>query len=206
MTTILAPSHLLAFSTLLGAQLHQTFLVTSLNFTHLPRPAFKTLQKAAFPAYFRAQTVLVVLTVVTGPAAAGGLLGLVGETGSATTARAGATWDSAALGVALATALANWLVYSPRTIVAMDARTRLETRAREKEKKKQIDQGEELKDGDSGENQTELPIVNAEASPELKAAARNFSRNHAMSIHLNLITIIATLVYGWGLAGRMSFS
>lgn len=120
LTTLLPPAHLLAYSTLVGAQLHQTFLVTGLNFTHLPRPAFKTLQKAAFPAYFRFQTVLVVLTALTAPT--GGLLGLFWAGGDAGTR---AKWDLAALGVALGTAVLNRLVYGPSTIVAMDVRTRL---------------------------------------------------------------------------------
>ena len=35
--------------------------------------------------------------------------------------------------------------------------------------------------------------------------ARGFSRNHAMSIHLNLMTIGSTLWYGWKLASQFSF-
>lgn len=121
LTTLLPPAHLLAYSTLVGAQLHQTFLVTGLNYRHLPRPAFKTLQKAAFPAYFRFQTVLVVLTAVTVPT--GGLLGLFWEAGGDAGTRA--KWDLAALGAALGTAVLNRLIYGPRTTVAMDVRTRL---------------------------------------------------------------------------------
>ncbi|PSN59286.1 hypothetical protein BS50DRAFT_508751, partial [Corynespora cassiicola Philippines] len=34
---------------------------------------------------------------------------------------------------------------------------------------------------------------------------RSFSRAHAMSIHLNLVTIGATLWYGWRLASRLHF-
>jgi hypothetical protein len=34
---------------------------------------------------------------------------------------------------------------------------------------------------------------------------RSFSHAHAMSIHLNLITIGATLCYGWRLATKMNF-
>jgi hypothetical protein len=39
--------------------------------------------------------------------------------------------------------------------------------------------------------------------PGLIAASRNFSKNHAMSIHLNLVTLGATSFYGWRLAGRI---
>jgi hypothetical protein len=45
----------------------------------------------------------------------------------------------------------------------------------------------------------------AEASIEMGHLNRSFSKIHAMSIHLNLITIIATLYYGWRLASRFKF-
>lgn len=34
---------------------------------------------------------------------------------------------------------------------------------------------------------------------------RSFSRAHAMSIHLNLITIITTLFHGWQLSTKLDF-
>jgi len=40
-------------------------------------------------------------------------------------------------------------------------------------------------------------------SQEMHAVKRAFSRAHAMSIHLNLITIGATLWYGWRLASKL---
>jgi hypothetical protein len=42
-------------------------------------------------------------------------------------------------------------------------------------------------------------------SEDMKKLNRAFSRAHAMSIHFNLITIGATLVYGWRLATKLSF-
>jgi hypothetical protein len=39
----------------------------------------------------------------------------------------------------------------------------------------------------------------------MKSLNRTFSRAHAMSIHLNLITIGATLIYGLRLAAKMDF-
>jgi hypothetical protein len=42
--------------------------------------------------------------------------------------------------------------------------------------------------------------------PEMQAMNRNFSKNHAMSIHLNLLTIGATLWYGLRLASRISLT
>jgi hypothetical protein len=40
-------------------------------------------------------------------------------------------------------------------------------------------------------------------SEEMKQKNREFSRNHAMSIHLNLISIGAVIWYGVRLAGRI---
>jgi hypothetical protein len=44
-----------------------------------------------------------------------------------------------------------------------------------------------------------------DVSAEMKRLNRAFSRAHAMSIHLNLITIIATLCYGWQLSRKLHF-
>lgn len=48
-------------------------------------------------------------------------------------------------------------------------------------------------------------VIEGFISDEMKNLNRSFSRNHAMCIHLNLITIVATLWYGWRLASRMKF-
>lgn len=42
-------------------------------------------------------------------------------------------------------------------------------------------------------------------SDEMKACNRKFSRVHAMSIHLNLISIIGMLYYGIRLGSRLQF-
>lgn len=42
-------------------------------------------------------------------------------------------------------------------------------------------------------------------SEEMKILDRAFSRAHAMSIHLNLISIGATVFYGWHLASKLTF-
>lgn len=119
---LLPQSHLLIYSTLFGAQIYQTFIVTGLNFRVLPRPAFRTLQKKAFPLYFRFQTAFVFFTAVTVPS--GGLLSLLGvRLGGGKVTTSASTWDLVALGVAGATALLNLLVYGPRTSVAMVEKT-----------------------------------------------------------------------------------
>jgi hypothetical protein len=46
---------------------------------------------------------------------------------------------------------------------------------------------------------------NSEPASELlgQGAKKQFSRAHAMCIHLNLITIVATVIYGLRLASRL---
>lgn len=43
----------------------------------------------------------------------------------------------------------------------------------------------------------------APKSDEMKAIGRKFSREHAMSIHLNLLTILGTIWYGYVLAYKI---
>jgi hypothetical protein len=62
-----APVHLLCFSTLLGTELYQSFVVTKVCFTALARAPFVRLQKQLFPVYFRIQTLLLALTALSFP-------------------------------------------------------------------------------------------------------------------------------------------
>jgi hypothetical protein len=48
-------------------------------------------------------------------------------------------------------------------------------------------------------------MVEGFVSEEMAKLKKAFSRNHAMSIHLNLIAMGATLWYGWRLASRLEF-
>ncbi|TVY72531.1 hypothetical protein Focb16_v012677 [Fusarium oxysporum f. sp. cubense] len=66
-TTLLAPVHLLSFSTLLGSQLYQTFIITKVTFKHLPRTPYINLQKNLFPTFFQGQALLLFLTAITLP-------------------------------------------------------------------------------------------------------------------------------------------
>ncbi len=100
--SLLAPLHLLSFSALLGTQLYQTFIVTKICYVSLPPSAFTTLQKRLFPIYFRSQSLLLLLTVVTIPSQ--GPLTLIAHK---------AAWIPFA--VAGVTATLNWWVYGPRT-------------------------------------------------------------------------------------------
>ncbi|CAM1511971.1 Fc.00g094840.m01.CDS01 [Cosmosporella sp. VM-42] len=83
--------------------------------------------------------------------------------------------------VAGVTSVLNLVLYGPRTRQTMIDRIHQATR-------------DARKPGDS-----------SELSPEMAGINRRFKRNHAMSIHLNLITIGATLWHGWRLASRLQF-
>jgi hypothetical protein len=102
----ITPYHLLFYSTLLGAELFQTFVNTKICFNALPRSAFTTLQKRIFPFYFRGQTLLIFLSAVTYPQH--GLFSLVRQKGD---------WISYA--VAGTTAVLNLFVFEPRTRLVM---------------------------------------------------------------------------------------
>ncbi|TDZ22786.1 putative mitochondrial outer membrane protein [Colletotrichum orbiculare MAFF 240422] len=167
--TTLAPYHIISYATLLGSTLFQTFINTKICYTELPRPAFTTLQKRLFPVYFRFQSFLLALTVVTFPP--GGPITLLKD-----------TRDWVPFVIAGMTAALNLFVYGPRTRQAMIDRSHQETR------------------------DAKLPGTDDAVSPDMQACRRRFSRNHAMSIHLNLLCIFAMVAYGIRLASRLDFT
>ncbi|KAI1419614.1 hypothetical protein F5Y12DRAFT_788910 [Xylaria sp. FL1777] len=172
--SFLAPIHLLSFSTLLGTQLYQTFVVTKICYVSLPRSAFTTLQKRLFPIYFRSQSLLLLLTVATIPSR-GPLTLIANKT----------AWIPFA--IAAMTATLNWWVYGPRTRRIMIERIHQETR-----------------DGLQKQQATNDDVVSEAPSPEMQRTLRSFSRSHAMSIHLNLLTIGAMLWWGYKLASNLN--
>lgn len=93
--------HLLAYSTLLGTELYQSFVMTRLAFQSLPRSAFTTLKRRVFPVYFRSQTLLLTVAALTLPPS--GPVSLVKTSNSITFALAGGT------------ALLNLLIFGSRT-------------------------------------------------------------------------------------------
>ena len=105
----LAPYHLLLYSTLLGTQIYQTFIMTKISYQALPITAFRTLQKRVFPAYFRSQSLLLVLVAVTIPPR--GPASLVAS-----------KWHSCVFVAAGASAGLNLLVYGPATMASMIAK------------------------------------------------------------------------------------
>lgn len=69
MPSVLDPKayHILAYGTLLGSNIFQTFLAGPLAFKALPRPSFSVLQQAIFPWYFALQTALPLALLLTWP-------------------------------------------------------------------------------------------------------------------------------------------
>ncbi|KAL0933311.1 uncharacterized protein CTRU02_212274 [Colletotrichum truncatum] len=184
--TTLAPYHIISYATLLGTTLFQTFVNTKVCHSALPKSAFTTLQKRIFPIYFRCQTFLLVLTALTFPP--GGPASLVKE-----------KRDWIPFAIAGVTAVLNLLVYGPRTRQAMIDRIHqgmswLEPRHSGGDTNMQYEETRDAK----------LPNTVDEISPDMQACRRRFSRNHAMSIHLNLISIFAMVWYGVRLASRLN--
>ncbi|KAK3291597.1 uncharacterized protein B0H64DRAFT_248446 [Chaetomium fimeti] len=87
--------------------------------------------------------------------------------------------------VAAVTSVMNLAVYGPQTQKAMVDCIHQETRDTHKARTNSTDDG---------------------PSAEMKVLRRAFSSNHAMSIHLNLLSIGAMLFHGWQLASRLTFN
>jgi len=65
--SIFAPAHLFVYSTLLGTELYQSFVMTKIAYQALPKSGFTTLQKRVFPVYFQGQSLLILLMAATTP-------------------------------------------------------------------------------------------------------------------------------------------
>ncbi len=228
--TSLSPYHLLFYSTLLGTELYQTFVITSVTFNSLPLGVFMNLNKKTFPLYFRIQTLLTAATVLTYPPAPG-LLMVVWDMsaaivrhrkdGGSSLSREGrwSTLDVVAMLLMSVTTVLNLVVYGPKSQRAMTERSHqgkpdpymlyaaavpgLSSFAHI-----EISETRDLVStrGNAAVEGPSKSKKDISISPELKKARRYFSRMHAMSIHLNLIAIIGTLLYGVSLAGRFEFS
>ncbi|KAJ5775111.1 uncharacterized protein N7511_000122 [Penicillium nucicola] len=85
-------------------------------------------------------------------------------------------WSAGSLAVTGLMGCLNWFVYGPKTTTTALVRRAL--------------QESQNTDGDSN-------------GSKVDRANRNFSRNHAMVIHLNAIAMIATVVYGFSLSSTL---
>lgn len=183
---MLAPLHLLSFSTLLGTQIWQSFAVTKIAFQSLPRSAFTTLNRRIFRAYFLGQSILVLVTAITAPSNPV-LENLPFRISAGRSSRSAVTTWAATFAVMACSSLLNLFLWEPRSRRAMIDRTHQETR-----------DGGPAKHARGAEE-------DIEPTPEMQAVQKRFRRSHAMCIHLNLVTMGATLVWGWTLASRLKF-
>ncbi|KAF3399440.1 hypothetical protein DPV78_006825 [Talaromyces pinophilus] len=171
------PYHILAYGTFLGSQLYQSFINTKICYRSLSPQSFNNLNKRLFPVYFRCQLGLAILTFITKPSKMWLQLPTLKDAGSLL------------LGLATVMAGLNWYVYGPRTSEAMIERAKMVKEAQDEE------------DGNS------VNIESGRSTEETQALVakvkKTFSRNHAMSIHINLIAVIATVAYGFVLGGRL---
>jgi hypothetical protein len=185
-TAVLPPLHLLAYSTLLGTTLYQTFIVTKITFDALPRSAFTTLQRKLFPAYFRCQAGLLVLTALTVPR---------GVVEQYSPVMAWVPFAIAGISCAL-----NVVVFGPGT-----QRVMVERIHQGKFVRLSLGPSEMMADFHSAIETREggRKPADAEVSLEMQKLNRAFRRQHAMSIHLNLLCIGAMLWWGVRLASRL---
>ncbi|KAI0023894.1 hypothetical protein F4780DRAFT_728263 [Xylariomycetidae sp. FL0641] len=189
MARFLEPLHLLCYSALLGSTLYQSFIVTKICYRSLPRSAFVDLQKRLFPIYFRVQAVLLLVAALTIPPR--GPFSLIAKRGN---------WIPYTIaGVAT---LLNVAVYGPRTRKIMLERVEQSERNLHPPKqsfKTGADRNTEIRD--EGKLLDDVPV-----SDEMRELNRNFSRSHAMTIHLNLISLGAMLFWGFKLAMKLDFA
>jgi hypothetical protein len=174
----LRPYHFLGYSILLGSEVFQTFINTKICFQALPRSAFTTLQRKIFPVYFTLQGSLVAYLILTYPP-----YSLVSLVDSIT--------DAALLATVGSLACLNLFRYGPKTSSAMMERIH-QGMYSEHVLIIYSDDNVETRDGKRHDA--------ADSGEKMRKLNRNFSRQHAMSIHLNLIAIVATVLYGFRLS------
>ncbi|KAF7532059.1 hypothetical protein G7054_g8336 [Neopestalotiopsis clavispora] len=170
------PYHILSYGTLLGTQVFHTFINATAAFKTLERPQFAVLQKALFPAYFGMQTVLPVAITLTYP---GGLMAAPGGIRGALLDEANRWSVAVPLATIFVTGLVNWAYCLPVTNSITDKR-----RAQEK------------KDGKKSWDP-------APHSQEMQSLNKQFGKIHGISSLLNLVTLIATITYGFTLSTRI---
>ncbi|KAB8234800.1 DUF4149 domain-containing protein [Aspergillus alliaceus] len=146
----LLPYHLLSYGTLLDTEIFR----------------FIALQKRIFPAQFKCQVGLIILTVATRPPCS-----VISFTKHA--------WDAIPLVIVGVTGGLNWITFGPRTTTAAVVRRTLQEQAI----------------GEDNPDPTDPATMHQ--------VNRKFSVNHAMSIHLNAVALVATVWYGFSLASSL---
>ena len=163
-----------SYGTLLGTQIFNSFIAGIVSFAALPRPQFASLQSKLFPVYFSMQTALPVVLAVTYPGDSLTSSSISGVLDLST--RYSVLAPIVTMGICGA---ANLLVIGPATTKCMRERKHQETR----DGKKSYDAGPH--------------------SPEMQRLNKQFGKLHGASSIVNLISVIATIVYGVTLGNRL---
>lgn len=174
------PYHILAYGTLFGTNIFQSFIGGIMAFKVLPRAQFAQLQKALFPIYFSIQTVIPLILAITYP--------LPSQTpGSSTSSLTSVLFDPFIRNTVLiplvtmfVCGLANWSVIGPMTTKVMQERKHQETR----DGKKYFDAGPH--------------------SEEMKKLNSRFGALHGISSLVNVMAILASVRYGWVLGNSLA--
>ncbi|KAI0816781.1 hypothetical protein GGR55DRAFT_674974 [Xylaria sp. FL0064] len=173
-----APYHVLSYGALLGTQFFHTFINSIISFKVLQRPQFAILQRAVFPGYFGIQTAAPVVLALTYPGGGGRLAALP-------------------QGISGVLHPANrWGVLVPLTAVFVTGLTNLVYFLPETNKVTALRRQQEVKDGKSSWDKTAQ-------SKDMKELNKKFGKLHGYSSLFNLITFIATVVYGVHLSARI---
>ena len=189
--TSLTPYHILAYGTLLGTEVFQSFIAGVQAYRVLPRPQFATLQSALFPIYFSMQTALPVALALTFPGST--IPAQLSSTTSTTSWGVSHTAGGFAgvfelsnrwtvlmpLATIFVTSLVNLIYVGPTTTKVMRERKHQETR--------------------DGKRSYDDPPH----SPEMQAFNRRFATMHGVSSFLNMVGCGATVLYGFYLATRI---
>ncbi|KAI1074337.1 hypothetical protein F5B20DRAFT_440893 [Whalleya microplaca] len=170
-----APYHILSYGTLLGTQVFHTFFNSIAAFKVLERPQFAILQREVFPQYFGIQTAAPFLLALTYPGTKGALGGT--SAGISGVLHQSNRWSVLLpLGTIFVTGLVNLAYLLPET-------NKITAKRREQEKK------------DGKQSYDKSPH-----SPEMTALNKKFGQLHGISSLLNLVTLVATVVYGFTLS------
>ncbi|KAI0481097.1 hypothetical protein GGR56DRAFT_628874 [Xylariaceae sp. FL0804] len=171
-----APYHILSYGTLLGTEVFHTFINSVAAFKTLERPQFAVLQRALFPMYFGIQTLAPIALALTYP---GNALFGVPSSLAGVLHESGRWTVLAPLATAFATGLVNLVYLLPET-------NKVTAKRRDQEKK-------------DGKQSWEGPPH----SKEMAALNKQFGQLHGISSLLNLVTLVATVVYGFSLSSRL---
>lgn len=185
------PYHIIAYGTLLGTEVFQSFIAGVQAYRVLPRPQFATLQSALFPIYFSMQTALPLVLALTFPGAVHGaqISATTSTTSWGVSTSAGGVfgvfetanrWSVLVpLATTFVTSLVNLVYVGPLTTKIMRERKHQETR--------------------DGKKSYDAPPH----SEEMQAMNKRFAYMHGVSSLLNMVGCVATVWYGFYLAERV---